>query len=292
MSSGASSTGHQKGTIMKKRILVAVDGSAGAAAAAAWSAGAAESWGAEVVVVGVVDPTKSREGAFDNEKQRISDGLDSDWSSPFADIESVTTRLEEGDPREMIQRVVDDEGIAIVVVGSTGTEWFPAVHLGHVGHHLASHARVATVVVPPQARRDPLDVIVVGIDGSKGSKAAVALAGSLVTRSEQVVVGVHVHLPMARAGHPVEDGDWRTALQQQSEEWLEMLRGNGVRCEVVVQEGHPAQVLSAVARAHHAGAIVVGARGHGTVSDVQLGTVALRLLQTGEHTVIVVPLAD
>ncbi len=277
---------------MKKRILVAVDGSAGAAAAEAWSIGAAQSWDADLIVVGVADPTTCAAGAFDDEKQRISAAVEAGRDTTSAGLASVTRRVEEGDARAVIQQVARDEHVDLVVVGATGTEWFPAIHLGHVGHHLASHARVSTVVVPPQARRDPLDAIVVGIDGSKGSEAAIAFAGSLVTRPEQVVVGVHVHLPMARAGRLVDDGNWRADLQQQSEEWLEFLRGNGVRCEVVVEQGHPAQVLSAVARSHHAGAIVVGTRGHGLVPGVQLGTVALRLLQLSEHTVIVVPPVD
>lgn len=272
---------------MIERILVGVDGSAGASAATAWAASAALSLNAEVTVVAVADAQSTSGGSLEDEQARIQAGLDADWCGPLGSLDAASTVVEHGDPREVLMRL--SEQADLVVVGSTGTGWFPAVHLGHVGHYLASHANMPTVVVPPQARPPALDCLVVGIDGSPGSTAAIEFARSVMTRPEQMVVGANIHIPVARAGHRIDEGDWRSASMSECERWMEPLASNGLQHEIVIDEGHPAQALAGVARAERAGAVVVGTKGHGNIAGVNLGTVALRLLQMADGPVIVTP---
>jgi nucleotide-binding universal stress UspA family protein len=274
---------------MIDRIFVGIDGSPGAAAAVRWAADAAASLRAAVTVVAVVDTSTFAGEDLDRERSRVRAGMASDWCEPLRPLPEVSEVIVEGDPRQALSEASGDAGADLLVVGSTGTGWFPAVHLGHVGHFLATHARRPTVVVPPQAQAPALDRVVVGVDGSPGSAAAIRFTRSLVTRPEQEIVAVHVHLPRAVAGRSVPEGTWRAEAQRQSREWIEPLTTTGVDCDLVVEEGQPARVLSAITWARVAGTVVVGARGHGTIAGVHIGSVALRLLQLGEHPVIVVP---
>ena len=126
-----------------------------------WAASAASSLGVEVIAASAADPSHAK-GSIEEEVARVEAGLDTDWCGPLRALPSCSTRMGTGDPREVLTEIAADVDADLVVVGSTGTGWFPAVHLGHVGHYLASHAEHPTVVVPPQARGAALDSLVVG----------------------------------------------------------------------------------------------------------------------------------
>ncbi|MBO2459355.1 universal stress protein [Actinomadura violacea] len=135
-------------------------------------------------------------------------------------------------------------------------------------------------------------VIVAGVDGSETSLHAAAYAWGLARRSGARLVIVHVApiaalstltaggaAVMREAGEAVA-GDLRRELERAAER-------ADVRYEFVAEQGDPFSVISRVADASRADAVIVGASaqaGHRLV-----GSVAVKLVRTGRWPVTVVP---
>jgi nucleotide-binding universal stress UspA family protein len=62
-----------------------------------------------------------------------------------------------------------------------------------------------------------------------------------------------------------------------------------VEDEIVIQRGNPVQQILEQAAAHGCDLIVMGTRGHGTLADVMMGSVASRVLRRSKIPVLVVP---
>jgi nucleotide-binding universal stress UspA family protein len=191
-------------------------------------------------------------------------------------------------------------GAALLVVGSRGRGALRSAVLGSVALHCVMHADCPVVVLHPApvVRQPPL--VVVGIDGSAGSRAALAAAVDEAVRTGADVEAVATYL--------VADL-WRdrssTGVSPSRERILEDLRERtramvddvlgargspegaavpAVRVEVV--EGPAAEVL--VQRAASADLLVVGRRGHGTFRGLLLGSVALACAMHAPCPVMVV----
>ncbi|MGH3756260.1 universal stress protein [Actinophytocola sp.] len=86
-------------------------------------------------------------------------------------------------------------GATLLVVGTRGEDGFPGLRLGSVSAQVARHAPCTVIVVPDPAgrgdnRRDRQ--IVVGVDGSTGSKAALAFAFDEATDRQAELRAVYV----------------------------------------------------------------------------------------------------
>lgn len=143
--------------------------------------------------------------------------------------------------------------------------------------------------------------IVVGVDGSQGSRAAAGWAASIAATTGAEVIAVYGvgKLPDVFVGAPeaVAAGldvtntrhlPWRKHAELSLERWCEALREAGVtyRCEVV--DEFAAHALLAVAQEERADLIVVGARNHGVVDRV-LGGVPYKLAHHAHVPVVIVP---
>lgn len=132
--------------------------------------------------------------------------------------------------------------------------------------------------------------IVVGLDGSSGSVAALRWAVS-----EARLRGATVEVVIAWAAPPMygysalystEDfqADARSALQRALDSVTDELAG--VEVVTTVAEGRPAQVL--LAAAADAEMLVVGSRGHGAFAGMLLGSVSQHCVQSATGVVVVV----
>jgi nucleotide-binding universal stress UspA family protein len=143
------------------------------------------------------------------------------------------------------------------------------------------------------------NVIVVGVDGTGDSLAALAAAVELAEESGSELVVVHVrHETWAAA---VGDGQVggaaaefamtdtldsiESATRARSQD---VLAGTRVRWRFEVAWGDPATALIAAARTYDARAIVVGGRTHGVVGGLVAGSVAQKLVRHSPASVIVV----
>jgi nucleotide-binding universal stress UspA family protein len=143
------------------------------------------------------------------------------------------------------------------------------------------------------------NVVVVGVDGTADSLAALAAAAELGEESGSELVVVHVrHDNWAVA---VGDGQIggvaaefaatdsldaiETTSRQRSQD---VLAGRRVRWRFEVGSGDPATALIAAARRYAARAILVGGRPHGVVGGLVVGSVAQKLVRHSPASVIVV----
>jgi nucleotide-binding universal stress UspA family protein len=132
-----------------------------------------------------------------------------------------------------------------------------------------------TIQTSGHARR-----IVVGVDGSVPSKAALAWAIGQARLTGAAVEAVMAWEFPATYGYPVPvmDVNWEELARQVITEALDEARpaAGQVEIEYKVMEGNAAQVL--VAESEDAELLVVGSRGHGGFTEALLGSV-------GQHSV-------
>ncbi|MEU0133036.1 universal stress protein [Streptomyces sp. NPDC006296] len=221
---------------------------------------------------------------------RGRDALDSARETVLrlAPAAQVVAELVEGRPAEVLRRRSADPS-ALVVVGSRRLST-PAEFLGtrSVAAPLSARAHCPVVVVrAPESTADLAARVVVGVDGSEPSRAALGFACE-----EAALRGAPVHavgveqgpasvVPGSGPGGEERAQSLAAALTAWTSEHPE------VHCTWEVRRGHPVEEL---ARAS-AGAlgVVVGRRGHGGYTGMRLGSVTHGLLHRAECPVITVP---
>lgn len=127
-------------------------------------------------------------------------------------------------------------------------------------------------------------MIVVGVDGSTGARAALRWALDDAVRTGCPVVAVRVWPGGTAARRDAE----RDAVEREvSEALLDYERPPAFEVELV--EGDPATALLDVARRREAERVVVGHRGLGAVASVLFGSVSRRCVTVADRTVVLVP---
>lgn len=141
--------------------------------------------------------------------------------------------------------------------------------------------------------RDPVSVqrpVLVGYDGSRTSRNALAYAAGLARRTRHPLLIVHVVSPYAEddavGSQPTAHGRDDDALARLRAEIAEIADTDGLAVHLIRARGDRARSLDRVARRHHAEAIVLGAprRRHRL-----FGSVPVRMLRAARCPVIIVP---
>ena len=134
-----------------------------------------------------------------------------------------------------------------------------------------------------------MSTLVVGYDGTDGSRAALDAALGLAAELGDGVVVVFAHVT-SRLGGEVRDYD--DAVREHGRGVLEEARGiareAGVEVELVMRELSSAEALIAVADEHDARMIVVGSYGERPLKSALVGSTPTRLLHLSERPVLVV----
>lgn len=135
--------------------------------------------------------------------------------------------------------------------------------------------------------------IVVGADGSKGSRRAVAWACALAADLGARVVLVHTFEPLAHLGDAPPPYDF-AALEERARallegEWSRPAVEAGVDHVGMVRHGSPAQVILDTAESVDADLIVLGTRGLGTFAGIALGSTSTKVVHLSRRPVAVVP---
>ena len=135
-------------------------------------------------------------------------------------------------------------------------------------------------------------VVVVGVDGSPGSIAALSWAGRYGAATGATVWALHIwHYPTS-AGLPPgitpESVDDEVKANQRKELDEAIAKANldpAAQVESKIGYGHPAQVL--IDASEEADLLVVGSRGHGAWTGMLVGSVSIHCV-TGAHCPVVV----
>jgi nucleotide-binding universal stress UspA family protein len=138
-----------------------------------------------------------------------------------------------------------------------------------------------------------MSTLVVGYDGTDGSRAALDAAVALAAKLGDGVVVVFAHVT-SRLGGEVRDYD--DAVREHGrgvlEEARSIAREAGVEVELVMRELSSAEALIAVADEHDGRMIVVGSYGERPIKSALVGSTPTRLLHLSERPVLVVRAAE
>ena len=176
--------------------------------------------------------------------------------------------------------LIEESGNAsLVVVGSRGRSSFYSLLLGSVSARVAAHAKVPVVVIRPT--ETDAHGVVVGVDGSPGSAAALefALVEAAARGTDLTAVYAWTVPPTGNLGpvtrrhyDPIEAQDEADRLLAEAVAgWQEKYP----EVELVRRAVHTVNpVRTLIEESGNAELLVVGARGRGTVASLLLGSVS------------------
>jgi nucleotide-binding universal stress UspA family protein len=185
-----------------------------------------------------------------------------------------------GDPaRTLIEHARD---AAMLVVGGRRRHGVTNLLLGSVATRCVERAPCPVLVVhgeDPGTEVEPR--IVVGVDGSPASRAAMRWAALLADRDRASVDAVAVRPANAHTAESVE--------LERLAEWVDEAVGPDRPATVHLHADTGDAAHQLLARAENAELLVVGNRGHGAVLNLLLGSVSARCAAQAPGPVLVVP---
>ncbi|WP_028927720.1 universal stress protein [Pseudonocardia acaciae] len=187
----------------------------------------------------------------------------------------------------------ESERAALLVVGGRGAGGVLGLLVGSVAVSMAVHAACPVIVVPePRDEPVPADApVVVGVDGSSHSEAAVAFAFEAASVRHAPLVAVHAWSDLLFDPEVAPVMDWEAIEAGEREVLAERLAGwaekfPDVEVRRVVARDRPAHAL--LEQAAGAGLLVVGSRGRGRLPALVLGSVSHAVLHRARCPVAVV----
>ncbi|MGC5015756.1 universal stress protein [Streptosporangium sp. DT93] len=279
-------------------IVVGVDGSQAALAAAGWAAREAALRGDELSLVHAMPawPLEiSERDRYAEVGRWMREGATSTLEAALERVHqedprvTARTQLLGGDPRTVLIEAA--AGAGLLAVGNHGLGGFAGMLLGSVALGVAGRAACPVAVV-----RDPLTPpggeVVVGLDGSAAGADALGFAFAEASLRGVGLRAVHAWSTPVVGGGPSALQIAEEAAEAERRLLAEALAGWSERHPDVtitqrLEHGHPAHVLAEASA--HAGLLVVGSRGRGEVTGLLLGSVSHSLLHHATCPLVVIP---
>jgi nucleotide-binding universal stress UspA family protein len=290
--------------VTKRRIVVGTDGSLSSSQAVLWAAREARRRGAGLDVVHVWSPPielwpssvyLDAEALHDKAKAVLDEVLDS-MPSPGGLPLDVRGRLFEG---SAAVRLVDAAAAAqLLVVGSRGRGGFTGLLLGSVSRDCVHTATCPVVVVPPSWQGEEHERIVVGVDGSEWSHAALQWA-----IDEAAMRGCQLDVVNAYGGpRPVSIiGSLPSVDEELLRKASRSLLDEMVTPAVGAADPRPRSVattpasdtpaVALLSAARDADLLVVGFHGRGGIRGLLLGSASQQCVHHAPCPIVVVPSA-
>ncbi|MFF0815907.1 universal stress protein [Rhodococcus sp. NPDC003318] len=288
-------------------VVVGVDGSESASTAVVWAARTAAARKLPLLLVSVVhvpayyytEPYLVR-GYGDDLKKAGRAHLDSaevlarEVADEVGGLE-IETKLHEGRIAEILLQYAPTA--AMIVLGSRGLGEFSGALLGSVARAVAAHSTAPVAVVRGRTLdgRPPTEgPVVVGVDGSEVSEAAIATAFEVASALGAQLVAVNVWSDVSvqpSLGATADDPHWRSiqaaeeaVLSERLAGWIEQYPD--VEVQRIVDRDRPVRVLSEFSE--RAQLLVVGSHGRGGFKGMLLGSTSAALMGTADCPVLIV----
>jgi nucleotide-binding universal stress UspA family protein len=289
------------GDAFSERVVAGFDGSESAGVAAAWAADEARLLGRGLTLVHALMPPVATGGLgvslppsldlIDELDKQASEQLTSQAAA--VGLPDALTRVAVGSPSAVMLEA--SETAYLIVVGSRGRGGFKGLLLGSVSAQVASHSQCPVAVIREAAPGDA-DTVVVGIDGSPGAEAALALAVDRASRRGWRIVAVHAWdvpaydlLIVPNGPVPVPLSDVADEEVRLTAEVLAGFRDDYPDVDVEERLVRAPAVQAILDASDRAALIVVGTHGHGPAMGALLGSVSNGVLHKARRPVIVVP---
>lgn len=286
-------------------VLAAVDGSPGSHRAVLWAATEASLYGCGLHLVNswvlpaefgpeMIMTEADLERLHDEGERIVSEAAQlAGTAAPGDELVITTETLDTLITPTLIER---SRSARMLVVGSRGLGAFQRGLLGSVSTAVAHHAHCPVAVIHADA---PLDAaaaarpVLVGVDGSGNSVAAVELAFEEAARRKVGLTAVHAWSDTSGLDLPVRN--WDSARETARAILAENLAGYGekypdVPVHRVVTADRP--VRSLLDASADAQLVVVGSHGRGGFTGMLLGSTSNALLHTVDVPIVLVRSGD
>jgi len=304
-----------------QKVLVAYDGSPHSKEALHWAVYFSRHSGVSVTAVNVFEPIMTypsqEEGALAPDSFAEYEKLKNSNQKSMAEVKEfghthgveITAEVLTGKVAETLIDYAKKNAIDLIITGNRGRGTLKQLLVGSVTRHLVSRSHVPVLVVKhcPVVEfvggsliMTTLRNILVAYDGSPHSKEALAWAIEMARPVNAHVTVLKVREPheLSRVYSMAESGS-RSKLMaalkvMEEEETAAMAEAKalgekqGTAVTTLILEGNAAAILIEYAQKHGFDLVVAGARGHGILDRLPLGTVAHNLINVSTVPVLVV----
>ncbi|MBP2326608.1 nucleotide-binding universal stress UspA family protein [Kibdelosporangium banguiense] len=268
-------------------VVVGIDGSSSALDAARWAAREATRRGAPLHLISAFGWSGTRHLGDPGLGNYHETMLRTTWeavsmaakaAAEAAGGVEISELVNNGFPVPLL--VTESRQAGLIVIGDRGLGGFTSLLVGSVAVGLAARAECPVVVVRGER---PLDTgpVVVGIDGSPVSEAALAFAFDAADSRNVPLIAVHAWTDSVFDAAVAPLLDWDAIETEERRLLAERLAGwsekyPDVAVQRVVVRDRPAHAL--IGQAAHAQLVVVGSHGRGSAAGLVLGSVSHAVL--------------
>ncbi|RAG86826.1 universal stress protein [Streptacidiphilus pinicola] len=196
----------------------------------------------------------------------------------------ISVAVAEGKPGEVLRRIGGEASLVVLGTRRLSDAEAPFARSRGAGLFGDLPCPVALVPRPEEPQPEQGGTVVVGVDGSAASEAAVAWAYEEAALTASALVAVEVRRPHS-AARPGFYEEARLELAEALAGWAE--KYPEIEVEQQVLTGHPAYLLAGVAR--EARCLVVGSHGRGGWHEALLGSTPRSLVHHTHGPLVVVP---
>jgi nucleotide-binding universal stress UspA family protein len=287
-------------TVAGATVVVGVDGSASSLAAVRAAAHEAVErgrplrivhafiWPSMGVAIGPATTGPSDMGMRSSAERTLAEAVtEAEKAAPGVDVTKV---LVDGFPAPVL--LAESRAAVMLVIGDRGLGGFGSLVLGSVALHTTAHAACPVLVVRGTERTS--GPVVVGVDGSAGSAAAVGFAVEEASRRRTELVALHAWGAFDFLGQDdvlpayprpeASRGEEHRILSESLAGWSQRYPDATIQPELVHR--HPAAAL--IERSQTAQLLVTGARGRGGFTGLLLGSVSQTVMHHAGCPVAVV----
>ena len=279
----------------RPRWIVGIDGSTTSVHALRWAL--AQASRREAIVTAIQcwapldgwpdDPNPGAQlQAAELQLKQLRAGLGSDGSNLLIDVAR-------GHPVEvLLDRAASCD---LLILGTRGLGGFHRLMLGSVSLHCATRSTIPVAIVPPNANLDETCAnVVVGVDGSEHSRAALAWALRNAQQDTTVhAIGTWEPSVLATAADAAYFNDLSASSRQGFDDTIDhVVASVASNAKSVTRSFHYAKAAATLLEhGTTADLLVLGTRGRGAIASAILGSVSNTVLYQAPCPVVVVPKA-
>lgn len=303
---------------MTRHILVPLDGSRLAAAAAPYAVTLARTSDARISLLAVVESATERAGqpsiaAQEEDERHVTEStayLESVAVAMRAHGHTVTTVVRHGNPASEILAASEDEGCSLIVMSTHGRTGLERLRMGSVAQHVLRHAIIPTLVVrpgngAPTEGTATIAAVMATLDGSPLAEQALPMATRIATALSIPLTLLRV-IPslayLASAGwdagysayYPVSEEserDEEQSVARDLEAVAARLRTSGLDVRTRWERSatsRATEVIAAVLEEQPSGIAVMASHGRGGVLRWALGSTAEEVLNQSPCPILIV----
>ncbi|HZU77485.1 MAG TPA: universal stress protein [Dehalococcoidia bacterium] len=288
-----------------RRILVPLDGSARAMAVLPLVQVFAETSGASVHLLGVLDPQhpeweggELRPLACEQPHRQLTAAAERLRARGIA----VNVLLRPGKPAETITALAEELDADLLALATRGRGGFTRLLLGSVADAVVRRSSKPVLLVSPleadeHARSVTLRRVLLPLDGSSFAEQAVPLAGTVahLLDAELVLARVEPFGPVWPYGvAPDAEGALEQLTGRAAQRYLEQAQQRlpvKVVSSAVVLRGAPQAMLTTFVGQNDVGLVVMATHGRSGLGRLVIGSVADAIIRTGTPTLLLPPAA-